>query len=152
MDFLPITDIAIVAVLFGAAFGYSVWRGTGLLTTALFALPIAALVFTFFPYDAYSIPLISATGTFAEITLFILLFALFMGVLHRATGGIRTGNRTLHSATIAVLFTFVLLSFSYHIVPIQTFYEFGPLIENVFASANNLFWILILALLAVALI
>jgi len=143
------TDIAILGVLIALFIIYAVWRNTGLLLSVSIALPIAGFVYQIFPYHenvASFLP--TALAPWASLVLFCLFLLFALWILQRTIGAAFGSGRPLHIVTTSVALAVLLISFSYHVVPIENIYDFGSSFDSFFGSINTFFWVVSLALLA----
>ena len=140
------TDWAIVIALLVASAGYSYWKGTGFIISLILAMPIAGFLYTVFPYHEALANFVSPT--FEPIVLFFALLLAVLFIMHRTTGFAVGSDKPLHIAGASVILTIMLIGFSYHIVPIEQFYNFGPSFDAFFGSVANFFWVTTIAIFA----
>jgi len=140
------TTVAVIFLI--AAILYCAWRGTGLVRTLMITLPIAALLYTIFPYHDYFTELIPLQlSAWAPLLLFGLLATFTFLVLLRTFGTANGSSRPLHILITAIAFTAIIISLSYHVVVFADVLTLGPVLDNFFSSPKSFFWTLVLALL-----
>ena len=137
-------DLAIAILLLAPLVIYAAVQGAGLLVVIIHALLISGFLFLIFPYQQE----IAAFSPWAPFVLFIALVVLSGLVLYRSVGPGSASHKPLHIAIAASALTLLLISFSYHVVPIEQFYDFGASFDQFFGSVHNFFWITALAILA----
>lgn len=143
-----ITDVAILGVLIALFIIYAAWQSTGMLLSIAIALPIAGMLYLFFPYLAEVQQLLPLPDTWTQLIVFGIFLLAALWILQRTIGLASGSGRPLHIVTTAIALSVLLISFSYHVVPIEQLYDFGATFDGIFASTSHFFWILALALLA----
>jgi len=144
LSLTPAADFAVVGILVALFILYAFWQGTGLLITIALSLPIAGFLFLIFPYKTQ----LEMLTPWAPLLLFIGLVVAALWVLQKTIGTASGSSRALHIVTTAITLTLLLITFSYHIVPIENIYNFGSTFDSLFAPATNFFWVVALAILA----
>ena len=147
LSFAGATDLAIAGVLIALLIFYSWWRGTGSLVLTAIAMPLAGFFFTLFPYHS-ELNSISPLGTLTDPLFFIFLLVLGVWVIRRTIGAGFGGTRPMHVIFTSFALTLLLITFSYHVVPIESVYDFGPLFDSIFGPEVHSFWISAIAMLA----
>jgi len=143
------TDTAILGVLVAIFIIYAVWKSTGLLISIVISLPIAGFIYKIFPYHSEVANFFSSSlAPWTALVLFILLTLITLWILQRTIGPASGNGRPIHIVTVAVALAVILISFSYHVVPIDGLYDFGGTFDTFFGSPTSFFWVLTLALLA----
>lgn len=143
------TDVAVIVILIAIFVIYAVFRSTGLLISILLSLPIAGFLYNIFPY--YTTVQSLLPKAFEPWVPFVILFLFIvplMLVLHRSVGPVHGSRRPIHITITAVALTVVVISFSYHVIPIDSLYDFGATFDGFFESSQSLFWFVSVALLA----
>ena len=150
MEFLSsvaASDLAVIGIMIALFALYSWWQDTGVVILIAISMPIAGFFFNYFPYhDAFAE--LTHLGSFSQILFFIVLLALSAWIVRRTVGIGIGGTRPIHVITTSLALAILIVSFSYHIIPIDGIYEFGPFFDSIFGSVTNFFWITALALLA----
>ena len=142
-------DFAIAGLMLATCILYAAWRGTDLLLSIIISLLLAGFVYQSFPYHSVIASFFpSAFTPIVSIGLFIALVFIMLSILRRAIGVANGNNRPIHIFIISVVLTALLISFSYHIVPIAPLYDFGDIFDTLFESGASFFWIIAFALLS----
>lgn len=137
-------DVAILGILIALFIIYAVWQSTGLLLSLALSLPIAGFLFTAFPYHSE----LTSIAPWSPLVLFALLVLLTLWIFQRTVGIASGSGRPIHIVTTAIALAVLLISFSYHVVPLEGIYDFGSTFDSFFGSTTYFFWIVALAMLA----
>jgi hypothetical protein len=145
-------EFLVLICIFGALFAYAIVRGKRALIALILGLYIALLISLEFPYYEAIFNMTSREGN-SEAMVTIGLFAIFTMVSaflaerlisyeyeERAFEGI--GKKIL----LAMLGTVLILTYSYHVLPITTIVDPGATISSLFAPREYFFWLLMIPL------
>jgi len=142
-------DFAITGVLLATCILYAAWRGTDLLLSIIISLLLAGFVYQAFPYHSEIAALFSSTlAPLVSLVLFFFIVLIMLSILRRAIGVANGNGRPIHILIISIVVTTLLISFSYHVVPIDQLYDFGDMFDTLFESGASFFWIVAFALLS----
>jgi hypothetical protein len=149
-------ELSALLLVFGALFAYAIIRGQRALLSLVFGLYIALLISVEFPYyDKLTTALSFMSEPAIRMTMFAIFTAfgsiLFERLLSRlldetAIEGI--GKKVILSA----LATALIMSYSYHVLPITTLIDPGAKISSIFAPQDYFFWWLLAPLVGIMLI
>lgn len=146
-------ELSGLLLVFGALFAYAIIRGQRALLSLVFGLYIALLISVEFPYYG---KLNEALSFMSEAAIRMAMFALFT-----AFGSYlfeRLLSRLLDETAIegigkkvilSILATALVMSFSYHVLPITNLIDPGARIGALFAPQEYFFWWLLLPLLGI---
>ena len=148
----------VLICIFGALFAYAIVRGKRALIALILGLYIALLISLEFPYYERIFAMTSGGGN-SEAMATIGLFAIFTMASaflaerlisyeyeERAFEGI--GKKIL----LAMLGTVLILTYSYHVLPITTIVDPGATISSLFAPPEYFFWLLMIPLVGLFII
>lgn len=148
-----VRESLVLICIFGALFAYAIVRGKRALIALILGLYIALLISLEFPYYEKIFAMTSSGGGNSEAMTTIGLFAIFTMISaflaerlisyeyeERAFEGI--GKKIL----LAMLGTVLILTYSYHVLPITTIVDPGATISSLFAPPEYFFWLLMIPL------
>lgn len=146
-------ELAVLLVIFGALLAYAVVRGQRALLSLVLGLYIALLISVEFPYY---VNIVAATSFMSETGVRMFMFAIFTAfgsflferLLSRlldetALEGI--GKKVI----LSILATTLVMSYSYHVLPITEMIDPGAKIGALFAPQEYFFWWLLLPLVGI---
>lgn len=142
-------DFLILAIIFLAIFFYGFFRGKEKIISLILSLYISAFLYIYSGF-LNSIILFKQNQSqmvLSKIVVFLAVAVLIHFLLNRFVRGLYSGSRfrnILENVLLSLSATGLLISFSYHIIPIQKFYNFSPAIDQIFASSLSFtIWLLI---------
>tara|TARA_B100000745_G_scaffold292473_1_gene233349 strand:+ start:8013 stop:8486 length:474 start_codon:yes stop_codon:yes gene_type:complete len=142
-------DLAILILLTSVFIIYGIMEGSGILVSTIIAAPIAGLLYLIFPYHAELLAVMpSGLAAWVPLLLFGIFIWFTLWIQHRTVGIARGSGRPFYVVVVSTLLALLLISFTYHIVPIDSLYSFSSTFDTLFESTTSLFWILIIALFA----
>lgn len=138
-------DLVIIAALFVVVAGLTLWLGKNGGIALIVGLYIGLLLYINFPYAS---TFLFWKGTpLGELYSYALMFAAFTGagflIARRfvlAQGAYNTTSGLPEALVLALGITAFLLALSYHVIPIDPFYNFAPNIDRFFTSSTLFFW------------
>ncbi len=134
-------DVLVIGLLLIAFVIYGFMRGVKALSELALAIPIAAFVYTIFPYKL----------GWGEPALFAIITVVSAWVLNRDTSGL-SDNREIFKILLASSgATALVVVISAGIIDFSTLYTFGPKVTSILASATYKFYITAVSLVAIAL-
>jgi hypothetical protein len=148
-----IKELSVLLAAFGALFAYAVVRGQRALLSLVFGLYIALLISLEFPYYeavTRSMTFVSPSGV---KSIFFALFTAFGSILFE-----RLLSRLLDETAIegvwrkvilSFLATALVLSYSYHVLPLSSLLDPGAKIGALFAPQEYFFWWLLAPLIGI---
>lgn len=149
LSFIPTTDVAILIGLVAAVILYGALFGTALLLRVAASLPIAAFLYSAFPYTNSLVTYIPALPTaITSFVIFFLLLILCVWILTRVVGEGFGSKRPLHLLITAAVLVGIFLAVAHALLPIQTIHEFSDSMQSFFSSPTTLFWVTLVGLLA----
>lgn len=146
-------ELAVLLIIFGALLAYAVVRGQRALLSLVLGLYIALLISVEFPYYA---SLTGATSLMSETAIRMFLFAVFtafgsflferlLSRLLDETALEGVGKKVI----LSILATTLVMSYSYHVLPITDMIDPGAKIGALFAPQEYFFWWLLLPLVGI---
>lgn len=148
-----IKDLMILFLVFGALFAYSLVRGQRALLSLILGLYLALLISLEFPYyDQFT----AALTFLAPHTVRMLLFAFFAAfgsfVFERLLSRLFDFNAVesfWRRIILSILATALVMSYSYHVLPITDLIDPGAKVGAIFSSDKYFFWWLIAPLVGI---
>lgn len=149
-------ELSALLLVFAALFAYAIIRGQRALISLVFGLYIALLISVEFPYYEGALQALSFMSEHAVRMLFFAVFTAFGSILFE-----RLLSRLLDETAIegigkkvilALLATALVMSYSYHVLPITNLIDPGARIGALFAPQEYFFWWLILPLVGIMLV
>lgn len=141
--------MAIVGIMLAASILYALWRGTALLAVLTVALPIAAFLYTVFPYDGI---IRAVFGSWTPLAAFLGLLALATWVVTQTLGSGFGGSRPMHILAVSVALTLSIVVIAHQILGLGELFGFNASLESFFSAPASLFWIIALGLVALFLV
>lgn len=151
-----VKELSVLLLVFGALFAYAIVRGQRALLSLTLGLYIALLISLKFPYyEGIGNALSFMSDHAIRISLFAFFAAfgsfLFERLLSRvidetAIEGI--GKKVI----LSILTTALVLSYSYHVLPITEMMDPGAKIGVLFASPSSFFWWLLAPLIGIVIV
>lgn len=161
MEWGPIFEILreslALILLFFVLLAYTMIRGIHALVSIVLGLYIALLISLKFPYyDAlYSLTEGDGSNTLLSILLFFVFTFIGTAIFRRLLPG-GYDDSTFDQFGKKLLFAFLaaalIMTYSYHVLPITTYVEPGTSVSLLFAPEENFFWWLIIPLIALFLL
>lgn len=134
-------DIVFIALLFGAFVLYGLLRGVKALSEFALAIPIAAFIYTLFPYEL----------DWKEPALFGAIVLVSAWVLARDTSGLDDSKSFIKIALAAAGAAALLVVISAGTIDFTSLYVFGPQVTAILAIAKYKFYIAAAGLITIAL-
>lgn len=133
-------DFLILAIIFLAIFFYGFFRGKEKIVSLILSFYISAFLYIYSGF-LNSIILFKQNQSqmvLSKIVIFLIVAAILHFLLNRFVRGLYSGSRfrnILENILLSLSATCLLISFSYHIIPIQKFYNFSTAVDQIFASS-----------------
>jgi phage-related holin len=144
-------ELAVPLVIFIALLIYSVIRGQRALTSVLLSLYISLLVSLEFPYyDVVASKLTFMSGEAVRMLLFGVFTALGTILMEKILSRLLDETAfegITKKAILAVLVTILLLSYSYHVLPLTKLIDPGSQMSALFGPKEYFFWWLTIPLI-----
>ena len=134
-------DVLVIGLLLIAFVIYGFMRGVKALSELALAIPIAAFVYTIFPYEL----------GWGEPALFAIITIASAWVLNRDTSGLSDSKEFFKIMLAASGATALIVVVSAGMVDLSALYTFGPKVTAILASAKYKFYITAAALTSIAL-
>ncbi len=134
-------DYIVIGMVFVLLALYGFVRGTKALSELAISLPIAAFVYSIFPYDL----------GWGEPAMFAIITIAIIWVVARYTSGLDDNKDFRKIAFAALGATLMLLVISFGTVDFTSLYNFGAKVSDTLAIATYKFYIIVAALIAIAL-
>jgi hypothetical protein len=144
-------EFLVLIVVFGVLLVYATIRGNRALISLILGLYIALLISLKFPYYDTLHTLLARTGSTATI-ITIVVFAVFtiLGTILFGRLFPRDYRETYEGIPkkilLAVLATILVMSYSYHVLPVTSIIDPGSAVSQLFAPAQYFFWLMLVPL------
>ncbi|MFQ5662067.1 MAG: hypothetical protein ACE5F2_02335 [Candidatus Paceibacteria bacterium] len=144
-------DTIILAIIFIALFTYGLKYGKRRIISLIISLYISIPIISFFPYLQKVLFLGETVDKmlYMQIILFFLMVVLINILIDRVISwelGERGVRKLVELGALAIASGGLLVSISYHIIPITALHDFAPPIDSIFASGTVFFWWLVIPL------
>lgn len=148
-----LSEIAYFLIVFGALFGFALFKGRQAVINLIFGLYLALLISVEFPFYEQVVGSLSGAVSISIAKMIIfLVFAVLATILCFRIMPDEFRETKLESFskkfTLALCATVLVMVFSFHVLPVTEFLTPGTPIQSLFAPAEYFFWWLILPLVA----
>jgi len=144
-------DLFIIFLIFGFLLGFSLRYGKRQIITLLFSLYFASFISLQFPYTelllgsrAGDIEL--AAGVVAAVFIFFIILYVIFNRVTKTMFFNSSASRWVEASILSAVTTTLILSLSYHVLPVVVVYDFSPAIDMFFEPKEYFFWWLIIPL------
>lgn len=148
-----IKELSVLLLVFGALFAYGIVRGQRPLLSLTLGLYIALLISLKFPYyESLEKGLSFMSPSAIKISLFAVFAAFGSFIFERLLSRVidETAIEGIGKKVIlSILTTALVLSYSYHVLPITEMVDPGAKIGVLFASPSSFFWWLLAPLVGI---
>jgi hypothetical protein len=149
-------ELSALLLVFAALFAYAIVRGQRALLSLVFGLYIALLISVEFPYYEGAMRSLSFMSEHAVRMLFFALFTAFGSILFERLLSRMFDETAIEGVgkkvILSLLATALVMSYSYHVLPITNLIDPGARIGSLFAPQEYFFWWLILPLVGIMIV
>lgn len=134
------SDFLIILVMVGFFFGFAWYVGRGPFVAIILSYYGAYAIYLVFPYEQYLPQAPAMTALAAHAGLYAALGFAFYVVMRRVVVSdfLSAGNIAL--LVLSFFASTFLIAMTYHVFPIDSFYQFSPAIDALFVSKDYFFW------------